>query len=189
MIFISAGHHPERKGARFKNYCEHDEAKIWVSELIGLLGDRAKVVPTGLLKQKVEFINRNKAELAIEVHFNSYKKWDDRNKDGIVDEDELIAQGKGCETLYFPGSKLGKILADEVNAAMAQIFFPDRGVKEGWFRMKKDTVADYFLAKTNCPAIIIEPEFIHRIDIIQKNRTAACAGIASTLLDFMEHKL
>ena len=44
-----------------------------------------------------------------------------------------------------------------------------------------DEKMDYFLRKTHCPAVIIEPEFIHLWGNIQRNRAAACVGMATAL--------
>jgi hypothetical protein len=41
---------------------------------------------------------------------------------------------------------------------------------------------DYFLAKTNCTALIIEPEFIDNIDILAENQDECCEAIASALI-------
>ena len=36
----------------------------------------------------------------------------------------------------------------------------NRGAKEGWYRMDPNNGPDAFLAKTKCPAIIVEPFFL-----------------------------
>jgi len=183
VIFISAGHYPSKPGAGFEGFTEYDEAEVWADLIVKYLDGEGKLVPTGFLGHKVGFINSRAPDLALEIHFNSFKIWEDLNKDGLISDDELKAAGRGCETLYFPGSTNGEKLAEIVHAAITSIFEPDRGIKEGWYRMQKKNGPDFFLEKTSCPAIIIEPDFIHRKEIIQNNRDACCELIASALLD------
>lgn len=183
MIFISAGHYPARPGARSGKIKEHDEAVTWVSALCERLGPLATEVPTGTLREKCRFINFNGSsrDCAIEIHFNSFKIWEDLNRDGLVTEDELTAAGKGCETLYYPGSLAGRLLAEICQNAMKDILPPDRGVKEGWYRMNPKNGPDYFLAQTRCPAVIVEPEFIHRVDVYQTARLRVVDALADAL--------
>ena len=178
MILVSAGHNPSRKGAHFGNFYEHDEAVLWRDKIIKSLGRYGVSVPTGSLEEKVGFINNNDPTLAIEIHFNAApggynvnsKKW------------------SGSLTLYNPGSKSGKILATEVQSGLDDIFGKHwHGVMEGWYKMDKESgVKDYFLNKTSCPAIIVEPEFIHHEDIIINNRDEACAHITYSLMYMYE---
>ena len=48
-----------------------------------------------------------------------------------------------------------------------------------------DEVVDYFLRKTNCPAVILEPYFIHETARIEANASIVCAVMA----DIIEAKL
>ena len=171
MIYVSAGHHPTKKGAEFDGFTEHDEALVWVDIILANLGDRGIKVPTGVLKDKVDFINRSEATIAIEIHFNSAV---DRQGNRV---------GQGSETLYYPGSKKGLLLAKSVQTILAEYFLPDRGVKEGWYKMDKTKGADFFLAKTKCPSVILEPEFIHRKEIIQNKRGNVCKDLAEKLIE------
>jgi len=170
MIAISAGHYPERPGACFDNFCEHGEAVEWAKLICGHLGKEGFYVPTGFLQSKVDAINNRDIDIAVEIHFNSAV-----NADG-----ERI--GEGCETLYYPESQKGAFIANELQKAITPVLFKDRGIKQGWYRMNPDNGPDFFLARTKCPAIILEPEFIHRKDSIQVNRDVACQFIAETLM-------
>ena len=182
MILISAGHHPTKPGACFEGFCEHDEALRWAAAIFSILSPtEALLVPPGTLKDKVGFINARKCALAVEIHFNSAKQWVDRDNDGVVDEGEDFHVGRGCETLYYPGSAKGREAAKIVQAAMAETLPPDRGVKEGWYRMNPKFGPDYFLKKTRCTSLIIEPEFIHRKDLIVKHRQAVCVDLANAI--------
>lgn len=168
MILISAGHYPAKPGACFDDFCEHAEAVIWADTLIDLLNrfTHAKRVPTGTLQSKVEFINKwREATLAVEIHFNS----------------DPEHAGRGSETLFCPGSKNGEECAARVQNYLAAVMQPDRGVKPGWYQMSPENGPDYFLKKTRCTALIVEPEFIHQRSKITRNRMngawALCDGI------------
>lgn len=170
MFFISAGHHPAAPGAKFERFIEHDEAVIWANDLVERLGADGISVPPSVLKTKVDFINSRlmNGDVALEIHFNS----------AVVDGKHV---GRGCETLYFPGSTAGKVLATSIQEPLSGIFPPDRGVKEGWYHMDPSRGADFFLAKTKCPAVIVEPEFVHRFERIRDLRSDAIEAIFSGL--------
>lgn len=156
-IAVSIGHHPDRPGFKVHNYSEYSE----MAQLAGLLVQKihrachkAYMVPTGRLKDKVKFINALGVDMAVELHLNA-------------------GGGHGYETLYCPGSVKGKELAASVNSAMGLVLNSrNRGIKEGWYKMDLpgvvdypgdvdgDEVKDYFLAATNCPAIIPEMYFL-----------------------------
>jgi len=182
MIAISAGHYPERPGACFEDFCEHGEAMQWALTIMRHMKGEGFYVPTGHLKNKVLAINNRNIYFAVEIHFNSFKVWKDANHDGIVTDDELMNAGEGCETLYYPGSEKGAFIANELQSAIAPALFRDRGIKPGYYRMNPKNGPDFFLAKTKCPAIILEPEFIHHKERIQDNRNITCELIAETLL-------
>jgi N-acetylmuramoyl-L-alanine amidase len=176
MIFISAGHYPAHPGATHERFIEHDEAVVWRNLLIDkLIPLEVMSVPSEVLRSKVDFINARlqNGDLALEIHFNS----------ALDKEGNHV--GRGCETLYYPGSKKGKEFAEACQIALAEVFPPDRGVKEGWYRMDPTRGADFFLEKTKCPAVIIEPEFVHHSNIIQDNREEACENLSIIIRDLI----
>lgn len=187
MIFISPGHHQSSKGASYGDFTEFDEAVLWQIKLMDLLTrERAIAVPPGRLRDKVDFINLKMTEfpgphVAIEIHFNMV--WIDFNEDGKVDPNEYV--GDGSETLYYPQSDYGKELATRIQERLSMVFPPNRGAKEGWYQMNPKNKPDYFLAKTNCPALIIEPEFVHHKDKIIEARDVACHVISQELLSIV----
>ena len=171
MIFISAGHYPSAPGAKYERFIEHDEAIIWQQELGAKLGPLCLEVPPGILRTKVDFINERimNGDIAIEVHFNAALDSAGNNV------------GRGSESLYYPGSERGKKLAEHCQAVLSEVYPPDRGAKEGWYRMDPSRGADFFLAKTKCAAVIIEPEFVHRSQIITDNKEVAINNLAEML--------
>lgn len=189
-VFISAGHYPEKPGACFGDFCEFQEAMSWAVVLTDKLlreSITAQLVPTGFLQQKVDFINGGGPLLAVEIHFNSFKVWEDANKDGIITSNELHSAGSGSETLFFPGSMRGRALAESVQRNLAKVFPPNRGIKEGWYKMNKKFGPDYFLERTRCPAVIVEPEFIHKKNLIQSNREAGCQAIMEGIIEMLDN--
>lgn len=186
MIYISAGHHEGAQGASWHGHTEWLEAVKWRDLLCSMINDVAVPVPTGLLRDKVKFINQHgDAELAVEIHFNSAKV-------------NGVHVGKGSETLHHPSSKMGKQAAQIIQDGLAQVFPPSRGIKAGWHRQDRPGVVDYhgdvdgderivyFLRKTVAPAVILEPEFIHNIQVIRDEREVGCEVIATALLEYLD---
>lgn len=193
MIIISAGHHPSATGASHKGLTEYPETAVWAATIVHILKNtyrtRAKLCPTGTLPDKIRWIKEQNAKegvsLAVELHFNSCEG----------------GGAEGCETLYYPGSELGKQMAELINPAMAALTTKDRGVKPGWYKMDRpgiidfygdvdgDETPDYFLRKTPCPALILEPQFIQEIAWIKRNRLACCRALAEAIYEAVETTL
>ncbi len=172
MIYISVGHHQENPGACFQGFCEFNEAQIW-AELINqnLPENESLIVPSGTLKEKVAYINKRKPLAAIEIHFNSAP---------------VQLNVRGCETLYYPSSMRGERLAREAQAAMVSVGLHDRGIKPGYYQLNKNKGVDFFLEKTKCTSIIIEPEFIFNKDLLLEKREDVCIKLADSLKGALE---
>jgi len=184
MILVSAGHNPEAPGACFGKYCEHAEAVKWVDEILNQMESMARRVPTGTLPEKVQFINDQPlVHAAIEVHFNS----------------DTSHKGHGALCCYDSNKSIAKDLAVAIESRLIPIFGQHwRGVMEGWYHMDRPGIVDYpgdvdgdehhlyFLQRTKCPAVILEPEFIYNFLKIESNREAACTAIVDGLLEFYE---
>ena len=183
-VIISVAHSKRYPGASFQSFTENEESRIWSYKLKTYLskynissyiierettpGNKTK----GSLYKKVHFINSVKPIIAIEIHFNSSS-----NKDV-----------NGCETLYYPYSERGKLLASIIHNNYKIFVRKDRGIKPGWFR--QDTVKKiplYFLKKTKCLAIIVEPEFITQKYAIINMRDQATQAIACGIKEFIQH--
>jgi len=183
MILLSAGHNSDKRGACNGDYCEHENATKWVNYIQKLIKPfiLTKIVPSGRLVDKVGYINSiQECDIAVEIHFNSN------------------VNAKGSESLYHPNSKKGKELAENIQDEFenANIFQPNRGVKEGWYKMdhpdvidyngdvKGDEVIDYFLRRTRPVAVVIEPDFISQKDRIEEDMELGCRAIADALIKF-----
>lgn len=192
VIIISAGHYDRAKGAVCDAFCEYPETSLWADALctmINKVGEHKVSYPIAMrikdahLRNKVEEINQicanAKVFCAIEIHFNS----------------AAALNVRGSETLYCPGSQRGARIARTVQSHQAQTFPPDRGIKEGWYRMDRpgiidypgdvdgDEKIDYFLLKTKCPAIIVEPEFIQNYNLITDKRPEGVRRLAEGLIE------
>ena len=144
-VAVSVGHNPEDPGFKVNNVSEYSEMSVLVGmvvQKIQRVGHEAYHVGTGELEEKVDYINAIAPDCAIELHLNA-------------------GGGHGYETLHYPGSIQGKALASSVNSSVGLVLNSrNRGIKEGWYKMDKKNGPDYFLAQTNCPAIIFEMYFL-----------------------------
>lgn len=184
VVAISAGHHPGAKGASFNDLTEWDEAVHWQRIICQELSNKGhSVLPVSHKKlgAKVREINDHhpRVDLAIEIHFNSAPG----------------RAGTGSESLYYPGSESGEGWANAFQRAMVPFCSPNRGAKEGWYKLDRpghmdyigdvegDEVVDYFLRKTRATAVIVEPYFIHEAARIIANREIVCQVLADTIHD------
>lgn len=141
-IAISVGHKPAHQGASNKGFTEYLESAIIAGLLVNYTG--GYLIGTGTLGYKTAQINNGYIdgkpyEAAVEVHLNA-------------------GGGRGSETLHFPGSEKGKILATCIEDQM-KTQYRSRGAKPGTWRME-GKVPLAFLARTNCPSVIVEPFFM-----------------------------
>jgi len=157
-IGLSAGHYPEKSGAVHNELIEHELILEWIDRIFDVYDDTYDFdsqepgfdlvpIPVGRLTEKVRFINNHDFDYVIELHFNSVGG-------------RIVS---GSETLYMPGSNRGFEFATIVQENIAPALqIRDRGIKEGvyWGSRERTLTPLYFLRRTNCPAIIIEPEFL-----------------------------
>jgi len=186
-VILSAGHYPAKTGASWDGVREHDVTSQWIDEIADYLAlegvNVIQIAPSGLT-EKVQHVNQwSKIHdcIAIELHFNS--------------AGPTYVQGN--ETLYFPGSTAGKAIAERYNeeffSRVEQYIVKDRGVKEGWYRMDRpgiidfygdkdgDEMPDYWLRKTNCPALILEPCFMCQLDDIDTDWVECARAIGDAI--------
>ena len=192
-LIISAGHNPDATGASWNNLKEYTETEKWVNYIQGRLEKSDKVdvyrIPPVGLKSKVAEVNSvvggvgRDNVLAVELHFNAAGK----------------TFVRGIETLYYPGSTKGEQAALRFNRKYMLIMkneygieIKNRGAKAGWYRMDApgvvdyagdvdgDEKPDYFLAKTACTALILEPHFLCELENMD-NWTDSASAVADAL--------
>lgn len=181
-VGLSFAHSPTSPGACFEGSCEHTFSRMWTKKLIMVLATRGieYFVTNGksLKYEKVPEINAANCDIAMEIHFNACGG----------------CGASGCETLYHPDSYKGLAYAEVIQQALCKaVGNKYRGVKEGWFEMDRpgvvdfygdedgDEKPDYFLRATNCPALILEPEFIEHTDVITGKLSAGVMAIADAI--------
>jgi len=98
----------------------------------------------GTLKEKVNTINRSRADCALEIHLNSSQN----------------INAKGALLMYYPTDN-SKQLAREIEHSFGDVLSsPVRGSFEGHFRLDPQKPFLYILRKTKCPTVVVEPLFI-----------------------------
>ena len=144
-VAVSVGHNPNQPGFKVGTISEYSEMNVLaglVVQKLQMACHKGYLIGTGRLEQKVGRVNLLAPDCAIELHLNA-------------------GGGHGYEMLYYPGSVKGKALAASVNSSVGLVLNSrNRGIKEGWYKMDKKNGPDYFLAQTNCPAIIFEMYFL-----------------------------
>jgi hypothetical protein len=157
-IAVSNGHNPTHPGFKADNISEYSEMALLTGMVVShiqMAGHIAYLVGTGPLEDKVNAINDLGVDCAIELHLNA-------------------GGGHGYETLHCPGSTAGMRLATSINQAIGLVMASrNRGVKEGWYHMDPKNDPDYFLWKTNCPAVINELYFLDN----EKERVTYCGSL------------
>jgi len=158
-IAICPGHYPDSPGAKshwhFRgiDYImnEHTEALKVIEYLYYNLRDKSFMtveIFNGTLEKKVEGINKYHPHLALEVHFNSH-----------ADSD-----AHGCEVLHS-GTAKSIDIAERIQRRLVEILKrEDRGTKVGYYEGNTEKGMLYYLKKTKCPAIIIEPLFLSNLN-------------------------
>lgn len=191
VYILSPGHNSKAVGACSGKTCEFPNTKTWVTAVeraLTAMNRSVEIITAAGLTEKVKQVNgfvakhKGKKCLAVEVHFNAGGS----------------PTTKGCETLYCPGSVKGKAIATAYQSDFIKriaLATPNRGVKEGWYRMDVpgkvdfpgdvdgDEHKDYFLEKTACPALILEPCFITEVDTANKNLSFWTDAIAFSLIE------
>lgn len=169
-VILFAGHYPENPGAAWDGLSEHEEAVRWC-DLLREHMDEAELLigPTGRLREKTRFVNLRWPVLAVDLHFNAWR--DEQGK----------PRGEGSMTLYCPGSVKGELAAKFVQDELAQVFEPDLGVREGYYQLNSEKGPDWFLVRTKCPALIVEPEYVHHGDKLRDLRAEGVDALARGL--------
>lgn len=146
-IAISAGHTPDRPGARQGNISEYSLTTAIAGRICQILsekGHEAWLIGASSNTSQIEQINKLGATCGLELHFNSFTT------------DEM----HGTEVLHA-GSKRGIQLAQHVqNRLLDLLGTKDRGIKKGYYQGDYTKPMVEMLSKTNCPFVIPEPLFL-----------------------------
>ena len=174
-VAISYAHSPASPGACHNGMCENEESITWSNMLAEKLleqGVSVAICEKAELSDKVAFINKRGCDLALEIHFNACGD----------------CGAQGAETLYYPDSELGKHLASCIQQFLPEAMSnSDRGIKEGWYQQdEEEAIPLYFLKNTNCPAVIIEPEFIENYADIDFNRERGVNAIMGGIMAYLQ---
>lgn len=177
-VAIDTGHNPpEDLGAISVEHklCEYIEAHEIVSHANRLLyAQGIELVNFGeTLKRKVKLVNKARPNIAIEVHLNSSNS----------------EKARGALCMYYPQKRsrdLARFILQGIkDATLAPILgssLPTRGAYIGHYRLDPSKAILYFLRKTKCPAVVVEPLFISNkedADLLRKSRihNTIAAGI------------
>ena len=151
-IYCSVGHDAKRKGAYNEKYDLHEydinvETTQYLAEELIEMGLKVSKVYSDRLSSAIKEINKTakSTDIAIEMHVNALSN----------------PNVRGCEVMYFKGSKNGNRIAFHVQNAMRAFL--------GQQDKKNDARDDLsFLERTVCAAIIPEPFFLSNEADVQR---------------------
>jgi N-acetylmuramoyl-L-alanine amidase len=148
VVAISAGHSEDNPGAfnHILGLEEHNEANKIVFLFRDIVCEEWEVIiPSGSLEEKAEFINEYSPDIAIDLHFNSFK-------------DPKVG---GTEVLYEKSDKSGKLLAQHIqDSLLYHLGLRDRKIKACVYRDGKVVEKWKFLSLIYRPSVIVEPLFL-----------------------------
>lgn len=150
VFVLDSGHGPNGRGSNHLGACYHgliEAALTWetgqrlrhaIPTMNGwLYPTRPTPWDTPSLAERCALANQVKAQLFLSIHYNAVKD----------------PEPRGIETLYYPGSTKGKLVAAAFQGALIrQTGATDRGLKE-----RGDLAV---LKGTRCPAVLVELGFI-----------------------------
>ena len=179
-LILSVGHDSKRQGASSSGKTEWECARPMVDKIkqyVNSIDNQITVhVINTTLKSTVSVVNRIVTKygkdncIAIELHFNA------------AANTTVIGQ----ETLYYPFSGASKALGRKFNNILFEragwLTKKNRGAKAGWYQGIKNGDILYFLKKTSCRSLIIEPVFLSQLVKMTKGeKTSLEYHIARTL--------
>lgn len=172
-VAIAAGHCPPDFGAVSQGYFEFKEVvriAIYVTDILHERCICSVMEYYGSLRRKVRGINRIMPDVAVEIHLNAAHD----------------TSAHGCEVLHFKNSasaiNLAQCIQDEL---VRDVELSDRKIKSD--RSLRRYL--YFLRKTRCPAVIIEPLFITNAKDRVLLRNGGHMKLAKEIADGIENHL
>ena len=166
-IFLSIGHNPSKQGfARKDGTTEHDTAAQITAYLYQYLyahGHTPILVPTGSLKEKVNFVNEypvDPDDLLIEIHLNAFN-----------------GKAQGSEVLSNASTA---VLSAQISESLARALqIKNRGVKPLRYHNGKPL----YISKAKCKVLVIECFFMDTPDFNNFSLKLTGDTIARTLVD------
>lgn len=149
-VYIAAGHGGSDCGASANGYLEKDlnlSVAFYCAEALRLTGIDVKINRTGDvdsgISAKVKECNEWGADLAVDIHHNA-------------------GGGTGAEAYCSINGGVGRTLAENILAEIAELGQESRGVKT-----KRGINGDYFgfIRETKSPAVLVECAFIDTDDV------------------------
>jgi len=142
-VMVSVGHYSDENTREIEYPANLRVGQLLHSFLINN-GFLCEIIEGGQLRDKVRSINIYNPDIAVECHFNRLSYPHDPKK-----------YGSGYEVCIWQGSRSGRRLAGEIlHQWKKRLPFKRRGTGV-WERTDL-----YFLKKTYCPSIILEPLFL-----------------------------
>lgn len=182
-IAICPGHSESSPGIKKSGLVEHTECKKIATKVVELLKDKNFEVQLveGKLLDKVEFINKNNFNLAIEIHLEDH-------------EDKCI---RGSSSYYMMRDSEARRLAEALSSSCALVLKSiNNGPKVGWFNKisptsnessKSKPKIDLFLAKIEPVSVIICPFHISNVYEITKYNALGVDVIANSIVLGLEN--
>lgn len=182
-IAICPGHSEASPGIKKLGLVEHAECKlisIEVANLLKNLGIESEIIE-GSLIEKVEHINRNQFDLAIEIHL----------------EDNVDKNIRGSSSYYMMRDAEARRLAEALSSSCALVLKSiNNGPKVGWFNKvgpsgteptKSKPKIDLFLSKVTCTSVIVCPFHISNVYEITKYKFLGTPVIAQSIVFGIEN--
>lgn len=146
-IALSAGHTPNRPGAKMGIISEYSLTSAVIGDLIHRLqkaGHEAWIIGASTNTKQIQEINGLNCDCGLELHFNSFS----------------TQEMHGTEVLHAD-SKNGRKLAQCIQSKLVEkLKTKDRGVKLGYYQQDTRKPIISILTDTNCPFVVPEPLFL-----------------------------
>lgn len=155
-IAVSIGHNPSAQGVVHMERSEYSECAViagYCMQKLTSMGYIAMPVPTGTLKQKVDYINDNNFDMAVEFHLNDFGRY--------AHGTEVIHANK-YDSLHY-----AKTLSREISELIRT---RNRGAK---YKPGK-----YFVRHAKCTSLIVEPFFMRHQTYLMNDESYRLIGHA-----------
>lgn len=183
-IAICPGHSESSPGVKKSGLVEYSECKSIANAVVSILNskDIESECVEGNLLGKVEYINKNGFDLAIEIHLEDN---DDKNI-------------RGSSSYYMMRDAEARRLAEALSSSCALVLKSiNNGPKVGWFNKvgpsssndssRSKPKIDLFLAKITATSVIVCPFHISNVYEITKYKSLGVDVIANSIVLGLEN--